>query len=227
MSLPHATRPKEGASPRSTRQLLDELDALMDQMLALPVEDEPSEEPPAVPAPALAATLTMIEPETAPLPKEMALQESKAAPPLRSSRKNRNVAKEDEGDAGAPPWTDGHFQVEHEEKASKSAESFALVDLNDDAATDALLTADKPAPQPAPVAPRREAARPLPPSSASWTYGALVVWDRAFRRLTRRLGPIGWLLRTAGGRVILGALGLAFWIVSLAWLIHDWLRWTR
>jgi hypothetical protein len=35
------------------------------------------------------------------------------------------------------------------------------------------------------------------------------------------------LLRTAGGRVILGTLGLAFWIVSLAWLIHDWLRWTR
>src|SRR5437764_654753 len=60
MSLPHATRPKEGASPRSTRQLLDELDALMNQMLALPVEDEPAKDPP---APALAATLTIIDPD--------------------------------------------------------------------------------------------------------------------------------------------------------------------
>src|SRR4051812_33146582 len=63
MSLPHAIRPKEGVSPRSTRQLLDELDTLMDQMLALPVEEEPADAPPPLASAALAATLTIIEPD--------------------------------------------------------------------------------------------------------------------------------------------------------------------
>jgi hypothetical protein len=49
---------------QGTRQLLDELDALMDQMLALPVNDGQADADPTAPAPTptVSATLTLLEP---------------------------------------------------------------------------------------------------------------------------------------------------------------------
>lgn len=68
MSAPQSL--DERASQRSTRQLLDELDALMERMLTLPVDEEPTlpaiPEPPAPPepppTPPIAVTLTLVEP---------------------------------------------------------------------------------------------------------------------------------------------------------------------
>jgi outer membrane biosynthesis protein TonB len=212
MSLPHATRPKDGASsPRSTRQLLDELDALMDQMLALPVEEEP---PP--PAPAVAATLTIIEPEPeAPAPQPPAKAET--IPIKRTGVPAPPIAPAEEV-AEAPPWS----TTEIVEKPTPSG--FALVDLDDEEATNALV-----APAPTPPAPSvpRQPARPMPRSSAGAMTNSLVVWDRGFRRFTRKLGPIGWFVRSDTGRVFLGMLGLAFWIIALAWLVRDWWQWPR
>jgi hypothetical protein len=251
MSLPNAIRPTEGAPPRSTRQLLEELDTLMLQMLALPVEEEPTDETPVPAKPALAATLTMIEPEaegkSAPVPQ---IKPRPAAapdmppvhicpipsgalepPPVADS----NSADSDSAGAvewNVAPWDEGPADtVSSDEAESKSESSFALVDLDEEGATDTLLAADKPAPPPVKITPRRPAARPAARAAARdsdrLALGTLLIWERGFRRFTRRLGPFGLLLRTAGGRVFLGILGLVFWTISLAWLVRDWLQWPR
>ena len=49
-------------SLHDTRQLLDELDALMDQMLALPIADQDEAVAPPVTTPTVSATLTLLEP---------------------------------------------------------------------------------------------------------------------------------------------------------------------
>jgi hypothetical protein len=212
MSHPHALRPKEGASPRSTRQLLDELDALMDQMLALPVEEGPPDKSP--PAPALTATLTMIEPE--------ATTESPPAPSFEIPAPPSEAPPADESPTDPAPWSLIGDAPPTEIAASQNEERFALIDEEPPNETAPLAAKPKRAsPQ------RRAPARPMPPSSASWTTNNLVVFDRGFRRMTRRLGVVGWLLRSAGGRVLLGMLGLALWIISLGWLVRDWLHWTR
>ncbi len=67
---PMSNKPPKDVSLQSTKQMLDELDALMERMLALPVND--AEEAPPFPTevvkkPALSAKLTLLEPPPAPL----------------------------------------------------------------------------------------------------------------------------------------------------------------
>ncbi len=257
MSLQSATRPTEGANPRSTRQLLDELDALMDQMLALPVEDEPT-------TPTVAATLTMIEPvplaarppvrepespDRGPVklsastggqaargtvvePEAMVPIKRNGKRPPRGSKPS-NTPRHDPPQAEMPPpnWTVGLFEV-----TPVSADM--LVDPVEEIAPEPAaevipnppepIGATSPAPNAMPPASafHRES-RPMPKSTASWMFRTLVVWDRGFRRWTRRLGPLGWLMRTGAGRVLLGFVGLALWAVALGWLVRDWMQWPR
>ncbi len=211
MSLSPATRPTESANPRSTRQLLDELDALMDKMLALPVEDEP---PPNEPA---AATLTMIEPDEVEIPIKRVRQRQAREPKSSKSSTTRHEPRD--GDTPAPLWTAGLFDI-------TPVAADVLVSPDVEVAKPAETAVRNQPPPAVATAFRREPPRPLPKSSASWMMGTLVVWDRGFRRMTRRLGPIGWLLRTGVGRILLGLAGLAFWIVALVWLVRDWMQWT-
>lgn len=235
MSQSSAARSKD-SNPRSTRQLLDELDDLMNQMLSLPVEDEPAKAKPApaftapaftapaapalaapatpaLAAPAVAATLTMIEPEepaNSPLPfppifRGESVSRNDDVPPPKTPRterkRKRNVADQIPITRATPPVNEPE-----------------AVNVSDE------MLVEEPRP---PFAPFRRESRPVPPSSASWLTRTLVVWDRGFRRATRRLGPLGWLMRTTFGRMLLGLCGLACWIVALAWLVKDWMQWTR
>jgi len=58
-------------SLHDTRQLLDELDALMDQMLALPIADQDEAVAPPVTTPTVSATLTLLEPAPGAVPAGM------------------------------------------------------------------------------------------------------------------------------------------------------------
>ena len=82
--------PNDG-SLQSTKQMLDELDAMMEKMLTVPVSDLDEAvpfPPPIVKTPALSATLTLLEPtDSAPSP------DSKKPPPARN-RGARIVAVE-------------------------------------------------------------------------------------------------------------------------------------
>ena len=64
MSSAQTQAGKEPATLQSTRQILDELDALMDRMLAIPVNDMDEPLPPArsiIHIPTVSATLTVLE----------------------------------------------------------------------------------------------------------------------------------------------------------------------
>jgi hypothetical protein len=67
---------RDQAALHNTRQLLDELDALMDQMLALPIddpsEDDALDDAEAASAATISATLTVMEPDSSPAASESA-----------------------------------------------------------------------------------------------------------------------------------------------------------
>ncbi|MEI7684780.1 MAG: hypothetical protein WCL32_07110 [Planctomycetota bacterium] len=196
MSVPHATRPKDGASLRSTRQLLDELDVLMDQMLAIPVVDDP-EPPPRTPA--LAATLTLIEPDDIAEPEVVTALPAEPAPlPIREI-----------------PITRLHLPVET--PPAEDPEIDSAIEVSPEA-----LLPETPVVTLAPREPR-----PLPPSPASWSFRSAIVWDRGFRRMTRRLWLPGRLMRSLFGRTALGLLGLSFLVAAAGWLLKDWTQWPR
>ena len=64
------SKPTDNSAFQSTKQVLDELDALMERMLSLPVKDgeeSPAAKPP-LNHPTVAASLTVMEPEPLPTP---------------------------------------------------------------------------------------------------------------------------------------------------------------
>jgi hypothetical protein len=174
----------------STRQMLDDLDALMERMLALPMEEA---DPVAVSPkrPALAATLTMLPPleTTAPSVFQgphasfagMDLVEDVSTPPAPPSK-----GGEKKEDAVPPPVVVRRL--------------------------DTILAPDEPLP-----APRR-----------TFILWRPLLWiNQGYDHATRLLGPLGSLLRSSPGRLVLGAAGLVLLGIAAAWLTRDWLTWTR
>jgi hypothetical protein len=214
MALPQLTLPLESATPRSTRQILDELDALMDQMLALPVVEDPK----APASPAISATLTFLEPEPiavapTPIPVEIPIRRVEWTPP--------------------PAVIDDALEVDLEPLDAE----FDPIDVEIVSEADVVAPPAKgPMPQPmfwktSPTSDFTPAPRPtsgpLPPSQAPWFLRTAILWDRGFRRLTRGFGFLGWLARSSFGRGVLGLAGFALWLVAIAWLVRDSLQWPR
>jgi len=110
---------KDGAKLQDTRQLLDELDALMDQMLALPITDQNENDVAAAETPGtVTATLTMLDPQGS--PDDAA--ESHETPTKRSAPEPISVlqvatpAKVEHVEAPAPvvrtPWRPDHISYQ-------------------------------------------------------------------------------------------------------------------
>jgi len=187
-----------------TRQQLEELDALMQRMLALPVDEE--EKPSPLPAEKPAGQRkedsgpVLIE-ELLPA----AADESPAAPqgvPSRAAPLPRVLAP-------APAL------LRREEKTVPApAISLRTADEPERLVPPELLAA--------PVAPWDE----FPALAPEEPGGPLVALNRAFDAGTTLLGPVGGWLRSAGGRTWLGLLGLGLLLAALAWGLGDWLGWT-
>jgi len=213
-------------SPNPTRQMLDELDALMERMLALPVNDleEPLPAPPP-PLPALSATLTEAPPEPATEP------EPRPRPPEpRQSGKvlvGRLSPSYTAPDEPAPP------------PAERPAFSYATPE--DEEAIPSLP--DRPLWEPAapPSSPPSENKLPplivpkTPPpakqyprrrSLFGWCLQPLVWINVGYDRSTGWLGVPGRWLRSNGGRMMLGYVGLGMLCLAAAWLLRDWLGWS-
>lgn len=183
---------------QSTKQMLDELDALMEQMLSLPVSDP--DEAPAFPKnvvrqPTLTATLTMLE-SPAPLPKTIA-QEPTVHPRLNAPHM-------------AAPSHD--YQEMEEERAPE------LTPLTSDAVPVSLLPRMEPL---LAAVPEMDAA-----ATTLWCYQPLVWINLAFDEGTMKLGALGALLRTQASRMLLGLSGMALLVVSAGWFLKDWLGWN-
>jgi hypothetical protein len=221
----------------NTRQMLDELDTLMERMLALPVNelDEPAAGK-GPPVRALAARLTLLE------------QPERAAPVVEPSR----------ADAAAPrpqPWREALTTATTESAEPRRAEAqprrvqaaprrAGELPLAFDPVR--LLSTGLPTPPPGldagPATPPPALSAdlavslrqvdmvqevPLPPP-APWLKWLLPLWwvNAAFDGCTRLLGPCGAWLRHSGGRTMLGATGIAMLLLALLLLLQDWLGWT-
>jgi hypothetical protein len=191
--------------------MLDELDALMERMLALPVTD--LEENPGATVDArdrqhLAASLTILEPPPPPKPPELPpispigasgqsplmRVDPSANPPVRGPRKQPVVPKLSDVDASV----------------TEVAEEDMLP----------------------PVVVRR------PPANAEdlpqvrrpfslWYWQPLLWINQLYDRSTHTLGPVGQWLRSGRGRSVLGLAGLSFLGLAAVWLLRDWLGWKR
>jgi len=190
---------------QDTRQLLDELDALMDQMLALPIEDDrpidgaapvQSEQPP----PAISATLTLVEPAGEPI---SSAEQPQAGAALRPGR----------FDLMAPASVSAGIAPELDRQ--EGPEEIAVTVLTDVAAPAPVQLLSPP--------PRIPTARWRPDHIS---YRFLLWANQGYDRLTIRFGMVGRLLRSRVGKAILGCAGLGLLGLALVWVGKDWLGWN-
>src|SRR5262245_18160182 len=236
-------------APNATRQMLDELDALMERMLTLPV-NEPEEErtkEKRPERPAMAATLTMVEtpppPPSAPPAPETKILVGRVTTPSYTAPEER---------APADTGSDAREQEYRGERA-RYVDAPPLPDAP--AFTDAPAYTD--APPYTDAAPyRQEAATPpqshwptseAPPSEAKTSdetvrplaehhipdrrsLGSVLLqpllWiNGVYDRCTAWLGPLGRLLRSPRGRAMVGFVGLTLIGLAIAWSMRDWFGW--
>ncbi len=217
------------SSAQTTKQMLDELDALMEQMLALPVTEPDATQPfpkAIVRGPTLAATLTLLEPPpVAPPPKPA------PATPAKS--------------VTAPPSTPESVADDAEEQADHPVLNPPHLSLSTPESEPEPETETEPEPQPEAIEqPKPLTNAVLPPSVMSrlepllaevpdlalpvvtnWFYLPLVWLNELFDSLTSSVWGTGWM-RGPGGRLFLGFSGLTFLLIAIGWALVDWKGWN-
>ncbi|MBM4068632.1 MAG: hypothetical protein FJ271_06760 [Planctomycetes bacterium] len=212
----------------NTRQMLDELDVLMEKMLALPV-NQVDESVATLPAPAAVAPPAARE---APRPAGDTSRRAEQAPGTFETQAQVLVGQ----------LSILHSPATHQALPSPktparddraSAAALAKVPAREDAALGSFSVVDTTseflpplsslAPAVAEIqlpAPRRFRLRfSLRPRPLLWI-------NQGFDVLTQRLGLPGSWLRHTSGRALLGALGLVLLSVALTWWLKETLGWT-
>jgi hypothetical protein len=217
------------ASARSTRQLLGELDALMDQMLSLPVE-EGARDVTAPPPPTRSDS-----PRPIPPPHQTPLH------PLAVTMTLLNEASADASDASSSlvvsaPNVDEPIATPSVESPDRTElavvpDSFWVgeADLVPDPPKRPLAGRGRNAL--APISKRRPPLEvgpiaPLPARSIPRSYAWALRLNRTLARRTYGLGFVGQFLRSDVGRTILGVVGILMLLIAAGWLAKDLLRWT-
>ena len=220
--MPTAGRPRSSALDHVTRQQLDELDALMQRMLALPVnppEDSPrapTEHPQAVTPPDNTVAPTALRPAT----------------PLESARPIQTEQKKTEAVPGKDHEPGEYVLV----KAGASDLSGTAVRAQPTLVVSphALLRTPQssvtPSPGhpvtpslPHPAAVSKEKVRP---PRVAWPLRPFLWVNVTFDHGTAWLGPVGRWLRAPGGRALLGWTGVLLLAAAVAWLVLDEMGWT-
>ena len=191
----------EAASLQTTRQMLDELDALMERMLALPVnelDDTAAPMPDVVRMPTVSATLTVLETPVADAPPEAPLEFEVS---LRPSAFAGYVTDLAAPPADTPTWA-GPAEPDPipEEMIPPSVMSL-------------------PAPVLTPLTFQRRAL-------GSLCLLPLVLVNKGFDKGAALLGRPGSFLRSQRGRHLLGMTGLGLLLAAALWLLKDWIGWT-
>jgi hypothetical protein len=210
MSSKRPPRSEEPSPLRSTKQMLDELDALMERMLALPVSE--LDELPPVPrdapkTPTLSATLTVLEPtsdSTEPAQVADILDASSPSPSTALAESPREF----------PPSSDA--------VATDAADALGYP-IQEPVSEDLL-------PPPLIISRPGGGARANLPNRLPWSRDRWLqplIWvNGAFDFLVGRLGGFGRWLQTQAGRNVLGLAGLVCLALALFWLLRDWFNWT-
>jgi hypothetical protein len=199
--------PQPAGPGQPTRQQLDELEALMERMLALPVhaalDDSLPTLAPVTPPP-------VVEPARPPAVYQ--LSAAADAPPLRIAEGAANTPT---GSEMAPEQTAAELAALPKPPALPAALAVTPVPV-----------ARPPAQSPPqrPVAPAPIPRLPRPP--VIWWVRPFLLLNFAFDRLTRPLGRMGAWLRAPIGRAWLGALGVLFILAAVVWVCLDLTGWT-
>ncbi len=207
--------PDAGPGP-STRQLLDELDALMQRMLALPVqaaEESPPVAPPEPTPPAPVPGRTVTVQAAAPVLQQVVVTRQAATPPSGPPPTRREDPPHPDLSApayvpvGAEPLLPLILQ-----RPKKQAEKRAVgIDWTPAPRAPAAAPA---APRPAVLKPPEEAPEPVAPASE---IGWLIRLNRSYDRATDLLGGPGRWLRSESGRNILGWAGIGMIAAAVLW----------
>jgi hypothetical protein len=236
-----STRSTEAPSSQSTRQLLEELDDLMQRMLELPVQNAEEEQAPTEPArPSAPSTNLEVPAGPAKMPRGVQLLHVPATrvtiqAPL-SGQPAKDVAASPSS-AVSPPSPVREPSPQREQRPDPltaptyvpvGAEQLLPILLQPPGKGPAKE--DNPKPQPVPTkspAPRPSA---TPAPRPSWTTpqataseaavqkaGWLVTVNQAFDSGTMLLGGVGRWLRGEQGRSIIGWSGIAMIVVALLW----------
>lgn len=206
------------ASLQSTKQMLDELDALMEKMLTLPVNDLDEASPfppPLVKEPALSATLTLLEPSDA-LPAPAVSKEPASTPSYQMPEEEVGPATVDAPQSFNPP----HFEMARMETSEAEPLRFEMPEpLTNEVAPGSVLPKLEPL--------MKEIAEP-PASSlqTQWLYLPLVWVNQGFDGTTLMFGGAGRWLRGEAGRMLLGLSGVALMLAAVIWFLKDWLGWN-
>ncbi len=230
--------PVSGTGPVSpTRQQLDELDDLIQQMLALPVvaaDAGPEAVSRSDSLQAAAFPWDVVSPSSATRPEASASGSDPASSRSDDARNRRSplLSRRAEGDSPPmPAETDGDRPERWERRSAP-----------DPAASRSLDTPPRNDPFPSEVAPAPPPSEstscvPAPPlveevlvDSATGhraRFGPLVWCNRAFDVGAGALGPVGRGFRGSVGRNVLGVAGIVLVVGSAAWAVAEWLGWTR
>lgn len=215
--------PREVTSRDSdpTRQMLDELDALIGHMMSLPVglPDETSEElatPPSVP-------------NACPLAEVDAAGDAKyaAVPSVADRVEARPIqtpASAEELPIPPPAEINGHASDIWNGEALAIGPPQSREPSAADAPTD--VEADQPASTSTPPAPAWRTAEARGAIRGGPVLVLLVWVNHLFDVATLPLGPVGRGLRSAKGRGALGWAGLLLLVSAAAWRLAGWFGWT-
>ncbi len=225
-------------SLQTTKQMLDELDALMEQMLALPV-NEPDAVPPfpksVVKGPNLAATLTLLNPPPEEKPAiELAAQPEAKSPPQPSATVEPKKPKQKLADApvAAPPAPPPKAKPEQwkTHPVLNPPHVFNQPSESDDESEET----EQPQPLTNTVLPPSALARIEPllaevpetstPTASNVLHAPLVWVNEAFDAVTSIFWGTGWT-RVAAGRLFLGVSGIVLILVAIGWALVDWKGW--
>lgn len=242
---PMADKSPKDTSLQSTKQMLDELDALMEKMLSLPVND--LDEAPAGPVdtskgPTLAASLTLLEPN-APQPEPAAKKEPPAAKassptvaavaaPAKKLLDRRPKPKA----APHPPVKPPHLTKLPTPASPPRPRPAPKLEPE---VHEPTLPFSFPEPEPLTnevlpptVLPSLEPLLTHDPeevaggSSSGWSFSPLLWINQNFDHATAYLGTFGQRLRSYSGRNVLGISGIALLLVAVGWVLMDWMGWN-
>jgi hypothetical protein len=224
----------------ATRQMLDELDALMERMLAVPIAEPEEPAPPQAAAPQprsrpMAATLTLLQVPTdeTPVSFRPPTESAPATPAFDPAHAGTNPSHLPAlgalGSSAAPAWSEmaGYPSLTYppapvsepypelpalpaSTAVTPEPLSFRVLPSASEPSLDELL-ADVPEP---------------PASLAAWFILPLLWGNRLFDQGTMLFGESGSWLRGPIGRSALGMAGLILFGAALLWLARDWLGWT-
>ncbi|MBI2805367.1 MAG: hypothetical protein HYX68_10360 [Planctomycetes bacterium] len=200
-------------SLQTTKQMLDDLDALMEKMLALPVndlEDAPPFPKEVVRAPTLSAKLTLLQ----------SPPEPPSAPPDPPAPTATTTVEPFVGFAPFPhpAFQSPHFNLPVEPEAPRQAPAPLPAPVTNDIAPAAFRPRLEPTPIETPTA------EPTPGPRIA--LHPLVWINQAFDHATTFLGGSGAWLRGPAGRALLGLSGIALSLIAVGWFLKDWMGWN-